>query len=137
MSDDPILHAIARLEAMQEAMRNDIRDVRIDIGDVRTHIGDVRNDIQEVRADVRDVRADFLAELGARTATITGKVADLQGEVAAIRDDIAVDMGALDQVERINENTRADVRQMREQMTIMWKQLKAAQADIRELRGES
>jgi uncharacterized coiled-coil DUF342 family protein len=87
------------------------------------------------REDLAKLRAEFLAELGTRTAAITEKVAELKAEVTAIRDDIAVNMGAVDQIERVNETTRADVRQLREQVSVMWKQLKQAQQDIRELKG--
>jgi chromosome segregation ATPase len=89
-----------------------------------------------VQAEIAGLRTDFLSEIGNRSADIMGKVFELRTDITHIRDDIAVNMGAVDQVERINENTRSDMRQMREQMSVMWKQLKQAQEDIRTLKGE-
>jgi hypothetical protein len=38
-------------------------------------------------------------------------------------------------VERANENTRADVGTPGEQVSVMWKQIKHLQAEMREVRG--
>ncbi len=98
---------------------------------------EIANLRSEFLAKIASLRTDFLAEIGSRSADIMGKILELRADVTHIRDDIAVNMGAVDQVERINENTRSDVRQMREQMSVMWKQLKQAQEDIRTLKGTS
>jgi hypothetical protein len=89
-----------------------------------------------VLAAIAALRSDFLAELGKTRADIMDKVAGLQDAVIRIRDDIAVNMGAVEQMDRVNDNMRSDLRQMREQMAVMWKQLKAAQEDIRSLKGD-
>jgi hypothetical protein len=68
-------------------------------------------------------------------ADVMERIDRLQDAVTAIRDDISVDMGAVDMARMVNDNTREDVKQMREQLSVMWKQLKKAEADIRELKG--
>jgi hypothetical protein len=145
--------AIGRLEAGQAAVHAQIAGLRTDfpaqIADLRTEflaqIAGLRTDFpfeianlrSEFLAKIASLRTDFLAEIGSRSADIMGKILELRADVTHIRDDIAVNMGAVDQVERVNENTRSDVRQMREQMSVMWKQLKQAQEDIRTLKGTS
>ena len=58
----------------------------------------------------------------------------LQNTVTAIQDDIAVNMGAVDAMPRqVNDNTREDLKQMREQMSVMWRQLKAVQVRVDEI----
>lgn len=121
--------AIGRLQAGQTAVQAEIAGLRTDLP---SGIGDLRT---ELRDKIAGLRTDFLAEIGSRSADIMGKIVELRADVTHIRDDIAVNMGAVDQVERINENTRSDMRQMREQMSVMWKQLKQAQEDIRTLKG--
>lgn len=56
--------------------------------------------------------------------------------IILIRDDIAVNMDGVDAARQANDNTRADVTQMREQMSVMWKQIKAPQAQVRGITGE-
>ncbi len=62
-------------------------------------------------------------------------IEEIQDSLTRIRDDIAVNMGAVDMAREVNDNTRADLKQMREQMSIMWKQLKRLQTDVDGLRG--
>jgi methyl-accepting chemotaxis protein len=107
MSDDPILSALARLEAGQASLRTEFQTLR----------------------------TDFLGELGQTRGAIMEKVADLQASVTAIRDDIAVNMGGVDAMRKANDTTRADMIQMREQMSVMWKQIKALEAQVRGITG--
>jgi hypothetical protein len=51
--------------------------------------------------------------------------------------DLALMIVRLQESHRIGEETYSDLRQMREQMYVMWKQLKAAQEDIRKLEGSN
>ena len=59
----------------------------------------------------------------------------LQDGITAIRDDIAVNIGAVEAGRRANDNTRDDLRTLNEQVSVMWKQLKRLQTDMREIRG--
>ena len=68
-------------------------------------------------------------------ADIIGKLEKIENELTAIRDDIGVNMGRADAVERSNENIRADVRSMQEQMTVHWRQIKRLETNVRELKG--
>jgi hypothetical protein len=65
-----------------------------------------------------------------------GKLTELQGEVAAIRDDTGVNMGGVDAARQANDNTREDVKLMRERMSVMYRRMLAIEADIRELKGD-
>jgi hypothetical protein len=69
MSDDPILSALARLEAGQADVTD--RLTRLDVGQ-------------------RSLRADFFSELGATRGAVTEKLTDMQSTLTDIRDDIAV-----------------------------------------------
>jgi len=57
----------------------------------------------------------------------------LQDTLTAVREDVAVNMGAADAAQRVNENTREDLRSLREQVSVMWRQLKAVEARVREI----
>lgn len=139
MSDDPILAALARLEAGQAELQAGQTELRTGLADVRTELtdglADLKSGQQNLHAVIRTLRMDFLSELGGRTVAITEKIAELKGEVTAIRDDIAVNMGAADAMQKANDNTRELVRLLGEQFSIMWKQLKQVQQDIRDLKG--
>ena len=115
MSDSPVLAALARLEAGQTRLEADITSLK---------------------GEQARLRSDFLAELGKTRADIMERVDRLENAVTLIRDDIAVNMGAVDAVERANDNTRADVRTLGEQMSVMWKQIKQLQSEMREVRGD-
>ncbi|MGD0106178.1 MAG: hypothetical protein ABSC06_19375 [Rhodopila sp.] len=108
MSDDPILDVLARVEANQA----------------------------KFGTEIAALRADFLPELGSRSGAITEKVPELQASVALIRDDLAVKMGGVDAARQANDNKRVDVTQMREQMSIMWKQIKRLEEKVRSVTGE-
>nr|WP_294556683.1 hypothetical protein [uncultured Rhodopila sp.] len=122
MSDSPVLAALARLEAGQ---------TRLEAGQTR-----LEADITSLKGEQARLRSDFLAELGKTRADIMERVDRLENAVTLIRDDIAVNMGAVDAVERANDNTRADVRTLGEQMSVMWKQIKQLQSEMREVRGD-
>jgi chromosome segregation ATPase len=129
MSDDPILSALARLEAGQASMQADQASLRT--GFQALHTG-----FQTLRTDFHTLRTDMLAELGQTRGAIMGRMAELQASVTAIRDDIAVNMGRVDAVRQANDNTRADLVQMREQMSVMWKQIKTLEARVRGITGD-
>jgi hypothetical protein len=129
MSDDPILSALARLEAGQASMQADQASLRT--GFQALHTG-----FQTLRTDFHTLRTDMLAELGQTRGAIMGRMAELQASVTAIRDDIAVNMGGVDAVRQANDNTRADLIQMREQMSVMWKQIKTLEARVRGITGD-
>ncbi len=45
-------------------------------------------------------------------------------------------MGAVDAMQRANDNTRELVRSQGEQLNIMWRQLKSLEAKVREITGD-
>lgn len=106
MSDD-ILSILARLEAGQNRLE----------------------------FDIAKLRGDFLVELGSTRAAIMDRVERLENRVTEVRDDIAVAMGSSDQVKRANENTRADLRSMQEQVSVMWKQIKRLETRVDSIEG--
>jgi hypothetical protein len=58
------------------------------------------------------------------------------GPGAAIPDDIAVKRGA-DMAQRTNDEARDELKQMREQMSVMYRRMLKIEADIRELKGDT
>jgi chromosome segregation ATPase len=134
MSDSLVLAALIRLEAGQsklEAGQTQLEagQTRLEAGLTRLETGqaELEAEFGRLQAEQNSLRSDFLAELGRTRSDILERVERLEDAVNRIRDDIAVNMGAVEQVERVNEHTRADVRTLREQMSIMWKQIKQLQ----------
>jgi hypothetical protein len=66
---------------------------------------------------------DFLDELGKTRSDLMGKIADLKGEVTRIRDDISVNMGAVDMARQVNDSTRAELRTLGEQVSVMYRRM--------------
>ena len=121
MSDALVLAALTRLEAGQAQLQAGQTQLEAELG--------------QLKAEQKALRTDFLAELGRTRGDIMERVERLEDAVNRIRDDVAVNMGALEGVERANHNTRADVRTLQEQMSIMGKQIKQLQTEMREVRG--
>jgi methyl-accepting chemotaxis protein len=115
MSDSPVLAALVRLEAGQTRLEGELTSLK---------------------AEQTRLRSDFLSELGKTRADIMERVDRLENAVTLIRDDIAVNIGAAEAVERANDNTRADVRTLGQQVSVMWKQIKQLQSEMREVRGD-
>jgi chromosome segregation ATPase len=115
MSDSLVLSALARLEAGETTLEADTTGPK---------------------AEQARLRSDFLAEPGKTRADIMERVDRLESAVTLIRDDIAVNIGAAEAVERARENTRADVRTLGRQVSVMWKQIKQLQSEMREVHGD-
>jgi hypothetical protein len=81
------------------------------------------------------LRADSLAELGSSRAAIMDRVERLENRITEVRDDIAVAMGSSDQMQRANDNTRADLRSMQDQVSVMWRQIKSLEIRIDGIEG--
>jgi len=64
------------------------------------------------------------------------KVEGLQDSLNAIRSDHVVAMGSVDAVRLANENTRADMTLLREQVSVMWKQIKRLESRVRDITGD-
>jgi chromosome segregation ATPase len=157
MSDSLVLAALTRLEAGQAQLQ--AGQARLEAGQTQLEAGQTRLEVElgqlkagqtqleagqtrfeaelgQLKAEQKSLRSDFLAELGRTRSDIMERVERLEDAVNKIRDDIAVNMGAAEAVERANENTRADLRTLQEQMWIMWKQIKQLQTEMREVRGD-
>jgi chromosome segregation ATPase len=150
MSDSLVLAALTRLEAGQTRLeagqaRLEVGQTQLEAGlsqlDVKLsqlepRLGQLEAELGRLKAEQKSLRSDLLAELGRTRSDIMERVERLENAVTLIRDDIAVNMGAVEAVERANDNTRADVRSLHEQMSIMWKQIKRLQTEMREIKGE-
>ena len=119
-----ILATLDRLEAGQGSMRDDL--IRLEAGQ-----GSMRDDLIRLEGKQDGLRE----ELFKTRADIMERIDRLQNAVTAIQDDIAVNMGAVDSARQANDNTREDLKQMREQMSVMWRQLKAVQVRVDEISG--
>ena len=87
--------------------------------------------LERLEAGQANIRDDLIKT----RADIMERIDRLQNTVTSTRDDITVNMGAVDAARLVNDNTRDDVKQMREQMSVMWRQLKAVQARVDEIDG--
>jgi hypothetical protein len=45
-------------------------------------------------------------------------------------------MGSVEAVRKANDNTRAHMTQMQEQMSVMWKQIKRLESRVRDITGD-
>jgi uncharacterized coiled-coil DUF342 family protein len=129
MSDEAILAALARLEVGQTGVTT--RLAGLEAGQT-----EMRAEITGLRAELAAFRAGMVAELGKTRGEIMEKVEGVQNSLTAIRDDIAVNIGSVDAARKANDNTRSDVTQMREQMSVMWRQIKQLESRVRDITGD-
>ena len=153
-SDDStqrILDALVRLEDGQAGIRADQASLRDDQASIRADVANLREDqaAKSIRADqasLRDgqaslradqatLRAEFLAELGNTRSAIMDRVDRLENHITAIHGDIEVAMGSTEAAQRVNDNTRADLRTLGEQVSVMWKQIKRLESQVRDITG--
>jgi predicted nucleic acid-binding Zn-ribbon protein len=126
MSDDPFDARLAELNALMDRSMSRLEAFHSGTNGV----------LERLEAGQKSLRADFLDELGKTRVELTGKFAEVKGEVSAIRDDIAVNIGSAEAAQRANDNTRADLRALGEQVQIIWKRMITIEADIRELKAD-
>jgi chromosome segregation ATPase len=136
MSDSPVLAALARLEAGQSRIEAGQTGFDAMFAKLETGFAGLEAGLAGLEASQKSLRSEFPAELGKTRADIMERVDRLQHAVTLIRDDVAVNMGAVEASSRVNENTRADLRTLGEQVSVMWKQLKQLQSEMREVRGD-
>jgi chromosome segregation ATPase len=135
MSDGLILAALARPQATLARVETTLAQVEAGQTAALAHVeaghASLRRDMA-TREDLTRMRE----ELTRTRVDIMDRIDRLQNTVSAIRDDIAVNMGAADAAQRVNDNTREDLRSLREQVSVMWRQLKAVEARVREITGD-
>src|SRR3954447_24273613 len=119
MSDSLVLAALTRLEAGQTRLeagqaRLEVGQTQLEAGlsqlDVKLsqlepRLGQLEAELGRLKAEQKSLRSDLLAELGRTRSDIMERVERLENAVTLIRDDIAVNMGAVEAVERANDNT--------------------------------
>jgi hypothetical protein len=64
------------------------------------------------------------------------RMSKLQDALGGIRDEIGVNIGQADTAIRVNDNTREDLRSLREQVNAIYRQLKALEARVRAIMGD-
>src|ERR1019366_6550894 len=126
MNHDPILAALDELKAGMTGMTTRID--RLEAGQT------ARMDRLEAGMTTRIDRLE--AGQIATRVDLMERMDRLQDSLTAVRDDIGVNMGAVDAMQRANDNTRELVRAQGEQMTVMWRQLKNLEANVREITGD-
>ena len=60
----------------------------------------------------------------------------LQDALTAIRDDVGVGMGGVNAARKANDNTRDDVTQLRDAVSVMYRRMLKIEEELREIRGE-
>jgi chromosome segregation ATPase len=157
MSHDPILAALARLEAGQadvsdrlarlEAEQAGMSDrlarweagqAQLEAGQARLEAGQARLEAgqAQLEAGQSKLRSDFLDELGSTRAALMGRIDTLQDSLTEIRDDIAVNYGASNAAVRANDNTREQLGLLREQVNVMYQQIKRLESRVRDITGD-
>jgi len=150
-----ILAALVRLEAGQAELRAEMTDLRAGMASLREDVTaqvaalTARVERLEVgqaaihhemvtRDDLALMRRDLATreDLTALRVAVIERIDRLQDQITAIRDDISVNIGAADTVRRANDNTRADLRTLNEQVNIMWRQIKTLEARVRDITGD-
>jgi uncharacterized phage infection (PIP) family protein YhgE len=149
MSDNPtqrILDVLIRLEAGQTSLQ--AGQASLQAGQASLEAGQAS--LQAGQASLEAGQASLEAgqtSLGAAQVSLgtaqtslrvdlMARMDRLQDGLTAIRDDIGVNIGAVEAGRRANDNTRDDLRTLGEQVSVMWKQLKRLQTDVREIRGD-
>ena len=105
MSDDPILAALARLEAGQGRLE----------------------------VDMKSMRSDFLHELGNTRADVMDRMDRLQHRLDGLDEHLTMGLGNADRVERQADGVAEQNRILREQMTSMMKLLRMLEGRINNL----
>ena len=126
MSGDPVLAALARLEAGQ--------------ADVMARMDRLEQGQTALRADLmaRIDRLQDRTQVGMDTlrTELMARMDRLQDSITAIRDDIGVNMGAADHAKEAANGTRRELRSLSDVVSAMRRQIERLQTQVRELRGE-
>ncbi len=61
----------------------------------------------------------------------------VQDDVQAIRDDIGVNMASAERVRHAHDGTRAELRDMGDQLAAIWRKVQRLESEVRTLRGEA
>lgn len=143
MSDHSIglvLAAIETLKAEQAQLRQDLfadqAQLRADLtgemgrlggamtrlGGEMTHLG---GEMTRLNGEMTRLRVDLM-----------GRMERLEDNLTAIRDDIATNYGTVEQAQRANDNTRAELRSLNEVVMLMQRQMQRLQSDVRTLKGD-
>ena len=131
-----ILNTVLRLEDGQISIRAELGALPAELGNLVVRVDRLEEGQTNLHADLASLRTEFLAELGQTRAAITDRFDRLENRVTEMRDDIEVAMGSTEAVQRVNDTTRADLRTLGEQVSIMWKQIKRLEGRVRGITGE-
>ena len=86
------------------------------------NLAKVQDDLTSLRADVTSLRVDAMARLDRH-----------ENHLTSIRDDISVAMGRTEQMRRVSDNTREEVRDLSEQLGTMWRKMNRLEEAVRGL----
>ncbi|MSP02276.1 MAG: hypothetical protein EXR07_14680 [Acetobacteraceae bacterium] len=117
----------------QTALRTDMVDLRADVTDLRDGQTRLTADLTSLRTDLtalRDGQTTFRVDL-------MGRIERLENHITDIRDDIGVNIGRADRAHEAADNTRNEVRLMSQELSVMWRQIKRLESDVREIKGEA
>ncbi len=125
--DNPILAALARLEAGQAALQQSQATLQQSVAALatRAELTPLRAELTQVRAELTQVRVDLMARMDR-----------LGNALSDIRDDIAVNFGAVDAVKRLNDNTREEVSALSSLLTDLVRKVRALETRVREIAGD-
>ena len=129
MSDDPILAALARLEAGQ---------ARLEAGQagLTDRVTSLETGQASLRAEMAAFRSGVMDELGATRVAVMDRMSGLENKITDIHADIAVNFGAVDHARRINDNTRDEMRGLSDTQARMMTLILRLQTEVAELKGK-
>jgi peptidoglycan hydrolase CwlO-like protein len=125
----------ASIRADQASLRDDQASLRDGQASIRADQASLRDGQASLRDGQTSLRAEFLAELGNTRSAIMNRVDRLENRITEIHNDIEVAMGSTEAAQRVNDNTRADLRTLGEQVSVMWKQIKRLESQVRDITG--
>jgi septation ring formation regulator EzrA len=156
MSDNPILAALARLEAGQTTLRSDLTAIRSDLTAMLSDQTAMRSDLTAVRSDQIAMRSDltaFRSDLTALRSDLTVRMDGLetghiklrvdlmermdrlQHSLDLTKDDIGVNFGTAERTERIAQAASDEGRALAVVVRVMQRQIARLQTDVEALRG--
>lgn len=132
MDEDRILTALERIDARLETL--EAGQARLEAGQTRTDARLERLEDGQTRADARIERLD--AGQTSLRVDLMARMDRLENSLNDIRNDIGVNMGAVDAVKRVHNNTREELRALGDQVSAMFRKLQRLETRVREIAGD-
>ena len=122
---DLILIELGRLGTGLTAVQADLTGVKADLTGVKGDLSGLKTNLTGLETNMTNLRVDLMDRMDR-----------LQNSLTEIRDDIGVNMGRAQAAVQANDNTREALRNLEDQVGIIWRQVKRLEAKMREITGD-